>query len=97
MQIFFVIKGFKRSRKVPNGDLLLGDDGNFYGMTLPVALHLPRYNFKTTSAGEIAILKQLNGSTDGQYPYGELIKGADGNFYGVTSSGGTNTYEPFSK
>src|SRR4051812_14604130 len=30
---FSVIKGFEDWGKAPNGDLLLGDDGNFYGMT----------------------------------------------------------------
>src|SRR3954451_7099636 len=30
---FSVIKGFEDWGKAPNGDLLLGADGNFYGMT----------------------------------------------------------------
>ena len=44
--------------------------------------------FMMTPTGSVTILRELDGTKDGQYPYGELIKGADGNFYGLTSSGG---------
>jgi uncharacterized repeat protein (TIGR03803 family) len=48
--------------------------------------------FKVTAAGAITILHHFNSGPDGANPYGELAKGSDGNFYGVTSVGGTNTY-----
>src|SRR5690242_14517070 len=90
---FSVINGFVDWGKSPNGDLLLGNDGNFYGMTYTGGTYIyPGTIFKMTPAGAVTILRQLNSNPDGQYPYGELIKGADGNFYGMTSSGGTNTY-----
>lgn len=90
---FSVIKGFADWGKSPNGDLLLGNDGNYYGLTYTGGTYTyPGTIFKMSPAGAITVLRQLNGSTDGQYPYGELIKGADGNFYGMNSSGGANTY-----
>ena len=36
--------------------------------------------FKMSSTGTITILKQFNSAADGASPYGELIKGTDGNF-----------------
>jgi len=90
---FSILKGFADWGQAPTGDLLLGDDGNFYGMTYTGGTYIyPGAIFKMTPAGAVTILRELNGTTDGQYPYGELIKGADGNFYGLTSSGGANSY-----
>jgi len=90
---FSILKGFADWGKAPNGSFLLGDDGNFYGMTSSGGTY--NYGgsiFRMTASGAITVLKQFNGTTDGGSPYGELIKGPDGNFWGVTSAGGTNTY-----
>ena len=48
--------------------------------------------FKITPAGAITLLRSLDYANDGAYPDGELIKGNDGNLWGMTSSGGVNTY-----
>jgi uncharacterized repeat protein (TIGR03803 family) len=41
--------------------------------------------------GNFKVLKNLNATTDGKWPKGNLLLGSDGNFYGMTSAGGTNS------
>lgn len=89
---FSIIKSFADWGKTPWGDLIQGTDGNFYGMTSLGGTYNCGTVFKVTSIGVVTVLHQLNYATDGANPYGELMKGADGNFYGLTSSGGTNSY-----
>lgn len=89
---FAVTKGFADWGKTPNGDLIQGSDGDFYGMTYTGGTYTYGSIFKMTLAGVITILHQFNYAADGANPYGELTKGTDGNFYGMTSSGGTNSY-----
>jgi uncharacterized repeat protein (TIGR03803 family) len=74
----------------PYGSLLEADDGNLYGMTpsggangvgsvirfaMPAGPESVLYSFKSTGG-------------DGQNPSGSLIRAHDGNFYGLTYSGG---------
>lgn len=89
---FSIIKGFADWGKNPVGDLLLGTDGNFYGLVYGGGTNDLGTIFKMSSSGDVTMLKHLNGLADGQNPYGELIKGPDGNFWGMTSSGGANGY-----
>lgn len=89
---FSVMKGFADYGNTPNGNLFKNDNGNFIGMTNLGGTYNSGTIFSMTPTGAITILKQLNSATDGASPHGELIKGADGNFYGLTSAGGTNTY-----
>lgn len=77
-----------------------GTDGNFYGTTqvggdLSCSLHGCGAIYKVTSAGKITVLHSFTGyvsSTvyDGSVPYGILVQGYDGNFYGTTYYGGSN-------
>lgn len=83
---FSVIKGFEDWGNTPNGSLLKDSDGNFYGMTRTGGIYNAGSIFKMAPDGTITILKQLNLNVDGGYPDGELIKGADGFFYGLTSA-----------
>ena len=73
----------------PNGALVQGPDGNFYGTTL-----LPFGSaFKVTSSGVLTTLYtfcQLNHCTDGDSPHAGLVLGSDGNYYGVTEGGGNS-------
>ncbi len=89
---FSIIKAFADWGKNPWGDLLNGGDGFYYGLTSVGGTYGYGTIFKITPTGVITIMHQLNYATDGANPYGELIKGTDGNFYGCTSAGGTNGY-----
>lgn len=90
---FSVIKGFSDWGITPDGSLLQGDDGNFYGMTSDGGTYTHAGAiFVMSPSGAIRILKQFNSTTEGAYAHGELIKGTDGSFYGMCSAGGANTY-----
>jgi uncharacterized repeat protein (TIGR03803 family) len=76
--------------------LLLGADGNFYGMTSfggpyvsqdPYSLGYGTI-FKVTTNGTLTTLYSFAGTNDGAYPFSKLVQGTDGNFYGLASFGG---------
>ena len=73
------------------GNLVLGKDGSFYGMTYQGGKNKYGTIFKISSAGNFTVLKHLDNTT-GSYPQGSLIQASDGNFYGMTYQGGTNNY-----
>ncbi|WP_158267521.1 choice-of-anchor tandem repeat GloVer-containing protein [Adhaeribacter arboris] len=72
----------------PQGSLVVGNDGNFYGMTKNGGINNSGTIFKITPTGKLTVLRHLEFATDGAYPRGSLTKGRDGNFYGMTYSGG---------
>ncbi len=78
----------------PYSPLVQGSDGNFYGTSRDGGtLNGGGVVFKLTPAKKLTVLYNFNatGSTpDGTRPYAGLIQASDGNFYGVTSAGGTN-------
>jgi uncharacterized repeat protein (TIGR03803 family) len=79
------------------GPLVLGTDGNFYGVTTAGggnSCPLSRFScgtiFKVTPQGALTTLYRFcaqTNCTDGSEPAG-LVQGTDGNFYGVTIAGG---------
>jgi len=73
----------------PYGSLVQGTDGNFYGMTSSGGTHGDGTVFKITPAGAKTVLYSFAGGADGDEPYGSLVQGTDGNFYGMTEDGGT--------
>ncbi len=78
---------------LPTGALVQGTDGNFYGTTSRGGANNSGAVFKITPGGTLTTLYSLcsqSSCTDGATPYGGLVQGADGNFYGMTSSGGAN-------
>ncbi|QMU26933.1 choice-of-anchor tandem repeat GloVer-containing protein [Adhaeribacter radiodurans] len=89
---FTVQKTFALSGKSPYGDLIKASDGNFYGMNSAGGTYGYGNIFKMTSAGKITNLYSFNYTTNGGNPQGSLKQGADGKFYGMTYSGGTNGY-----
>jgi uncharacterized repeat protein (TIGR03803 family) len=50
--------------------------------------------FTITTKGKYTVVHQFN-NTDGAYPFGGLILGADGNLYGQTDLGGASDYGAF--
>ena len=85
----------------PDAPLIQATDGNFYGVTQNGGLTNQVCTtggcgtvFKMTSTGALTTLYQfcsLSNCADGANPYGPLVQGTDGNFYGTTIYGGTNS------
>jgi len=74
-----------------NGTMIQGSDGNFYGTTLSTGANGYGTVYKMTPAGAMTVLHSFaSGTADGGAPYGGLVEGIDGNFYGVTYEGGAN-------
>ena len=90
--MFTVLRHFSSTADVanPQGNLVIGSDGNFYGITRRGGSTGYGTIFKVTPAGVYTVLRSLANATDGGYCYGSLAGSSDGNFYGITSSGGLN-------
>ena len=87
----------------PEGGLILGSDGNFYGTTSDGGANSPSacdglyyYGcgtvFKITPKGVLTTLYSFCGQAncaDGYSPYAALVQSTDGSFYGTTYDGGT--------
>ena len=73
----------------PQGGLVLGMDGNFYGTTYQGGAEGYGTVFKITPAGTLTTLHNFD-STDGAYPVGAPALAPDGNLYGTTSEGGAS-------
>jgi uncharacterized repeat protein (TIGR03803 family) len=67
-----------------------GTDNNFYGAMNSSGTAYSGTIVKIAPTGAITVLRQLTATTDGSYPRGNLVRGTDGNYYGVNSAGGTN-------
>ena len=72
----------------PYAALVQGTDGNFYGTTAGGGDYGVGTVFKMATNGMLTTLYTFTGGDDGAYPYAALVQGADGNFYGTTTSGG---------
>jgi len=73
----------------PDGGLVQGTDGNFYGTVLEGGTLNHGTIFKITPSGTLTTLHSFD-FTDGILPSG-LVQASDGNFYGTTEQGGTNS------
>jgi len=81
----------------PTDALVPGSDGSFYGTTgFGGNTNLNNGNgygtvFNVTTNGALTGLHSFSGTNDGANPYAALAQGSDGNFYGTTQYGGTNS------
>jgi uncharacterized repeat protein (TIGR03803 family) len=78
--------------EIPVAGLVQGTDGNFYGTTAYSSNTSPSGTvFAITPAGKLTTLYQFcsqSNCADGSAPFGRLVQGVDGNFYGTTSQSG---------
>jgi uncharacterized repeat protein (TIGR03803 family) len=77
----------------PDGRLVQGNDGDFYGVTNLGGAYGQGEVYKVTTEGAITVLHSFcnpSDCTDGSQPAAGLILGKDGNFYGTTP---TNVFE----
>ena len=73
--------------------LVQGTDGNLYGTTLGGGAYGNGTVFRITPTGKLTTIYSFCSQTncaDGSEPYGGLVLGTDGNFYGTTSQGGAD-------
>jgi uncharacterized repeat protein (TIGR03803 family) len=99
-----ILYNFCAQTNCPDGDdpsaaQTLGTDGNFYGTTYLGGAHADACRagcgvvFKIIPMGAMTTLYSFcaqPGCADGAGP-GALVQGSDGNFYGITEQGGSNT------
>ena len=76
----------------PYAGLILGKDGNFYGVTFSGGAVGYGTVFKITPAGVVTVLHSFTPATDGGTPYAGLVQASDGNFWGVGYIGGTKNH-----
>src|SRR5690242_7174356 len=73
----------------PDGELIKGADGYLYGLTVAGGANGYGVIFKISSNGDYNVIRNLSFTTDGANPHGHLTLASDGNFYGITYSGGS--------
>jgi len=94
-QTYSVVYNFGSNSGDPNqpffaGILAQGQDGDLYSTANGGANDFGAV-FKVTPAGALSTLYSFTGGNDGEYPYGGLTLGRDGNFYGTTFAGGSDS------
>ena len=72
----------------PQGGLVQGTDGDFYGATEEGGTYNYGTVFKMNPKGKLTTLHSFSGGTDGDTPVSTLIQATDGNFYGTASYDG---------
>ena len=77
------------------GGLVQATDGNFYGTTGGGGAHRLGTVFKIAPSGTLTTIYSFCAGgppcSDGQIPESALVQGTDGNFYGTTLYGGSNS------
>lgn len=79
----------------PGAPLIQATDGNFYGtanaggVSSSGCVEACGTIFKMTPTGTFTMLENFD-ATNGAYPFGALLQGTNGTFYGTTQQGGTS-------
>lgn len=86
--------GYPTDGCYPEGKLVQGSDGNFYGTTYKCGTHNAAGGtvFKISPSGTYTLLYSFCAAsfcTDGSQPLSGLVQATDNNFYGASSAGGT--------
>lgn len=79
--------------RMPYAGLVRARTGKFYGVTSSAGAGLYGTVFEITPTGHLTTLHSFCSEpncTDGSTPYGGLVEGSNGNFYGTTYAGGAN-------
>jgi len=80
----------------PAHGLILGEDGNFYGISYSGGSSNLGALYQITPSGTESVWWSFKGGgSDGANPGSPLIKGLDGYIYGTTNSGGSNNNGTF--
>ncbi|MGB8169309.1 MAG: choice-of-anchor tandem repeat GloVer-containing protein, partial [Chthoniobacteraceae bacterium] len=74
----------------PQSALVQWTDGNLYGTTNTGGTNGVGSIFRVTTAGALTTLRSMATTADGSNPYGALVLGGDGNFYGLATNGGVS-------
>ena len=79
----------------PYAGLAQASNGVLYGATLNGGANLIGTIFKITTNGVYSSIYSFTGGDDGGYPYGTLLLGKNGDFYGTTSYGANSAGSVF--
>ncbi|HEY2799768.1 MAG TPA: choice-of-anchor tandem repeat GloVer-containing protein [Chthoniobacterales bacterium] len=75
----------------PQGGLVLGPDNKYYGTTETGGSNNLGSYYRISHAGVFELLGSFTGAANGGQPWGEMVVASDGNLYGTTSSGGSDS------
>jgi uncharacterized repeat protein (TIGR03803 family) len=77
----------------PQSPLVEDAKGNLYGTTYSYGSPSAAGTiFRISDTGEFSVLHTFSGGVDGNRPSAGLLRDSEGNFYGTTGGGGSNSY-----
>jgi len=89
--IFTIVYSFPASTN-PNSGLIQGSDGYLYGTTSYGGVNYGTV-YKLSTTGTFTTLHSFSsGTSEGTYPFGNIMQASDGYLYGTTNNGGANGY-----